>query len=128
MRLSRKGAPWLALLILPLVAGCASTHFVEIYVADVGGSCELTADMGRSSIEKIYVFPEDVIVWVNATDADIEIEIDPGALDVTTVTVAPGKRAQTPVLTSASGTSYPISVRCAEGGIAGPKIVVGDPP
>jgi hypothetical protein len=128
MRLPGKGAPWLALSLLPLVAGCASTHYVELYVADVSGSCELTADMGRSSIEEVYVFPEDVIVWVNATGGDIEIVVDPGVLDETTMKLAPGKRVMTPILDVASGDSFPFSVTCSDGGISGPKIVVGDPP
>jgi hypothetical protein len=128
MRLSGKGAPWLALCFLPLVAGCASTHYVEIYIADVAGSCELTADMGRSAIENVYVFPGDVIVWVNATDDDVAVTIDPGVIEAPVFTLAPGKRAQTPVLTDASGDTFPISVECSEGGISGPKIVVGDPP
>jgi hypothetical protein len=113
---------------LPLVAGCASTHYVEIYIADVAGSCELTADMGRSAIENVYVFPEDVIVWVNVTDDDVVVTIDPGVIEASVFTLGPGKRAQTPVLTDASGNAFPISVECTEGGIAGPKIVVGDPP
>ncbi|MGQ0723152.1 MAG: hypothetical protein ACT4PE_16510 [Candidatus Eiseniibacteriota bacterium] len=128
MRPSGKGAPWPALCLLPLAAGCASTHYVEVYIADIAGSCELTADMGRSDIDHIYVFPSDVIVWVNATDRDVEISIDPGAVEALEFTLAPGKRAMTPVLEGAGGDSYMMNIECAEGGSSGPKIVVGDPP
>lgn len=128
MRLPGKGAPWLILVLLPLAVGCATSHYVEIYVAGSGSSCDLTADMGRSSIEEVYVFPKDVIVWVNTTDGDVEIEVDTGVLPVTFLKLAPGKRAMTPVLTAAGGDTFPISVKCADGGVSGPKIVVGDPP
>ena len=125
MRTTRVGPVFAAILLGALLAGCASTPYVHVYVTD---NCDCSPDMGRDPVTHIYAFPEDVLVWVNMSE-DKVVKLTPGSglFEDASYEIEPGHRAMIPILETATG-EITVTMDCAEGGVAAPKVVVGDSP
>jgi hypothetical protein len=113
-------------LVLPLLAGC-STHYVEVYITEVGTSCQCSADMGVDAVDNIFTYPGDTLVWINFTTGDVTLEPDSGLFEDVTYTIPSKGRALLPVLDDAAG-NFSVTLTCHSGGVSGPVVVVGDPP
>jgi len=114
------------LLALPLLAGC-STHYVEVYITEVGTSCQCSADMGIDKIDNVYAHPGDTLVWLNFTTQEVVLEPDPGLFEDAEYVIPSKGRAVIPVLDGAAG-NVSVTLTCRSGGVSGPVVVVGDPP
>jgi len=131
VKLSRITSNLGLLVLCAVLAGCngsprsAAVHLV-VYI---DGDCRMeTWDGGE--IDELVAFPGDVIVFVNKSSSDKEIDFTNegrSPFDSMSYTIEPSHRLKVKVQSGARG-AFDFNFNCTSPTGGGPKVSIGDPP